>query len=223
MSVPDAEADAADEELVTRVLDGDTASYGELMRRYNQRVYRVAMGILRAANEAEDVIQDAYVRAYAGLAQLDRRSCFGTWLTAIVMHESWTRLRRLKREESFEENQMKRSASQRASGGSSPEQLAARKELRYAVEQAIERLTPIYRLTFLLREVEGVSVADTAVSLGISEDSVRTRTHRAKRLLKAALQEQFGDALRGVYPFLGLDCERLRARVLDHLHGVRVQ
>ena len=146
-----------DEEIVERVLAGETALFELLMRRYNQRVYRVTRAIVGDEGEAEDVTQDAYVRAFEHLDQFAGRARFSTWLTRIAVHEASARRRRRGRQTDLEE-----SMPTLASAGAGPEQRAADHELRQAIEDAVDALPEVYGSVFMLREVRGLSTAETA-------------------------------------------------------------
>jgi RNA polymerase sigma-70 factor (ECF subfamily) len=202
--------DLTDEEIVLRVLAGETDAYEHIMRRHNQRLFRVARAILPNNEEAEDVVQDTYVRAYVNLAQFEKRARFGTWLTAILIHEAYARIRKSRRESDFDPAQLVR-----ISSANNPEHLASDEEVRIALEKAIDSLPATYRIAFVLREVEDLSVADAAGCLGISEENVKSRTHRARRLLRRRLQQQFGDAARVAFPFGAAHCDHLVNRVLE--------
>ena len=171
----------SDEELVCRVTAGSRRS-SVLMRRYNQRLFRVARAILRDEGEAEDVMQQAYVNSYAHLGQFAERARFGTWLTRIAVHEALGRLRRRGR---FEEADAMPDWEERTmdligAAERNPEQQALRGEMRAILEAAFEAIPEIYRTVFMLREVEGLSTADAAECLSVSEDVVKTRFFRAR-------------------------------------------
>jgi RNA polymerase sigma-70 factor (ECF subfamily) len=205
----------SDDEVVARVLAGETALFEVLMRRYNQRVYRAARAILRNDLEAEDVMQDAYVRAFAHLAQFERRASFSTWLTRIAIHEALARARRAGRQESLD------------AGGEppalhhDPERRMFDHEMKAFLEAAIGGLALDYRTVFMLREVEGMSTAETAEALGVSEDVVKTRLHRARGLLRDALYERAGAASPAAFQFEAPRCDRVVASVLRRIAGAQ--
>jgi RNA polymerase sigma-70 factor, ECF subfamily len=211
----DAGEHPSDEDLVRRIRAGDTAMFEVLMRRYNQRLYRVARGILRNHADAEDVLQQAYLNAYAHLHQYEHRGSFAGWLTRIAVHEAFARHRR--RAEAALESIVGNGPSDRIpSPRPDPEQAALSSELRRNLETSIDSLAETYRPVFVLREVEGLSTSETAEALGLSEDAVKTRLRRARAMLREALAgdgRRPGDLLR-----FGLEqCDRVVAAVLARL------
>ena len=221
--------DLGDEEVVRRVLTGDRALFEVLMRRYNQRLYRVARAILRNDGEAEDVMQQAYVEAYSHLAQFEGRAKFSTWLTKIAVHEALARVRRRVRDSPLgrrpkdkgdEEDSMSRIRSKEPS----PEQQASHEELRALLESAIASLPATYRSVVVLRDVEGMSTAETAECLNLREDAVKTRLHRARALLREELYDRAGVTAPTAFPFHLTRCDRVVATVFARLDlGVPVQ
>jgi RNA polymerase sigma-70 factor (ECF subfamily) len=211
----------ADEEVVQRVLAGDTAMFEILMRRHNQRLYRIARAILRDDSEAEDLIQDSYVRAYQHLGQFQGRAKFSTWLSRIAVHEALARRRRRGRYEEMKpmsEDQgekMDRFASQEPS----PEQQVSSLETRRLLEQAIAALPEIYRTVFVMRDVEDMDTADTATVLDISEENVKTRLHRARALLRKKLYAQAGSQAREAFSFHAVRCDRVVRNVFLRIKG----
>ncbi len=206
-----------DEDLVARVVAGETQLFAELMRRYNQRLYRVARAILRDEGETEDVMQQAYLQAYAHLPQFANRARFSTWLTRIAINEALgrRRARRADRSDSeLDEETMPGPADAR-----DPEDLAYGAELRHLLEASIDTLPDAYRLVFVCREVEGLSTAETAASLEIGEEAVKTRLHRARALLRSELYARAGSASVEAFTFLGPRCEAMVQRVLAQLPG----
>jgi RNA polymerase sigma-70 factor (ECF subfamily) len=202
----------ADEEVVGRVLAGNPADFEILMRRYNQRLYRTARAITRDDTEATDVVQEAYVRTYTNLAQFAGRASFATWLTRIVVHEALARLRRRARFVDSEETMPLL-----PSNAPGPEEQASNRELARALEYAIDALPTDYRAVFMLREVEGLSTADTAACLELNEATTKTRLHRARALLRDHLASRAAEALPGTFEFAGARCDALVARVLARI------
>lgn len=209
--------DLPDEELVQRILAGETALYEILMRRYNQRIFRVARAILKNDTEAEDVMQDAYVRAYSKLEQYAGDARFSTWLTRIAVHECLARLRKQKRFTPMEEIETHDSPGILKALGSNPEEQLVATELRTVLEAEIDRLPKIYRAVFILREVEEMSTIDSAIALGITEKAVKTRLHRAKALLRSRLYRRMGTAANLVYRFGAEHCDRVVEAVLARI------
>ena len=209
----------SDEDVVRRVRDGEKALFEVLMRRYNQRLFRVARAILKDEAEAEDVMQQAYVNAYTHLHQFEERARFGTWLTRIAVHEALARVRRRGRFEEvdampeFEEKKMERFAS----ADPSPEHTAATGELRGILESSFDALPEIYRSVFVLREVEAQSTTEAALCLGISEDTVKTRLHRARALLRRELFDRAGLTSAQLFPFHLSRCDRVVGAVFARI------
>jgi RNA polymerase sigma-70 factor (ECF subfamily) len=204
----------SDDAVVGRVRAGELADFEILMRRYNRRLYRAARAILGDAAEADDVVQDAYVRAYANLAQFAGRSSFGTWLTRIAVHEALARLRRRGRSADLEETMPFV-----PSDTPGPEDTAVRHELARALENAIDALPPAYRAVFMLREVEGLSTAETADSLDLNEQTTKTRLHRARTLLRTRLASSVSASLSDTYRFDGARCDAIVSGVMARITG----
>ena len=204
-----------DEEVVSRVLAGDTALYEVLMRRHNQTVYRAARAILRDDGEAEDVMQEAYVKAYAHLAQFDGRAKFSTWLIRIAIYEALLRAKRLARYEPLDDRA--EDTLMPTAPLPDPEHQAFGGELRALIESAIETLGDGYREVFMLRQVEGLSTAETADVLGVSEDVVKTRLTRARHSMQQDLLERAGAATVEAFTFGNTRCDRVVAAVLARI------
>jgi RNA polymerase sigma-70 factor (ECF subfamily) len=210
--------DAADEELVCRVKAGDKGLFEVLMRRYNQRLFRVTRAILRDDAEAEDVMQQAYLNAYAHLDQFAGRSSCATWLTRIAVHEASARARRRRSAEN--ENMRDPDEDAAASlpdGGPDPEAQLLAGEVRGLLEAAIDALPERYRCTFVLREVEGLGTAEAAESLGISEELVKTRLYRARALLRDELCRRAGNEIGRTFSFHLSRCDRVVSAVMGLL------
>jgi RNA polymerase sigma-70 factor, ECF subfamily len=201
----------SDEEVVARVRAGETALYEIIMRRYNQRLYRVAVAILRNDAEAEDVMQEAYVRAYEHLHQFAGEAKFSTWLTKIAVNEALGRLRRRGRTEDLD-SMLDTDApimDKATNVTPDPERQVYDQELRTVLERAIDTLSDSYRSVFVLRVVEDLSVAETASCLDIGEEAVKTRLHRARSLLRKELYRSTGMAAAEVFPFHLSRCDRV--------------
>lgn len=209
----------ADSEVVARVLAGETGLYELLMRRYNQRLFRVARSVLSNDAEAEDVLQDAWVRAYEHLGQFEGRASFATWVTRIAYHEALARARAAKRWTPVEdeEGDIMPEVSRRAAENDSPESQAIRGQLGSMLQSAIDALPEGYRAVFILREVEQLSTHETGDCLGLSEEAVKTRLHRSRALLRRELQDRMGTAVVEAYAFLGARCDRVVGRVMDRI------
>lgn len=214
-----AQSELKDEEVVARVLSGETALFEILMRRYNQRLYRVSRVILRDDAEAEDVMQDAYVRAYEHLHQFAGKAAFSTWLTRIAIHEALARKRRRGRQEELDALPNGDSMSLLKSSAPNPEDLTATSQARELLEYAIERLPETYRTVVVLREVEEMSVADTATSLGVTEAVVKTRLHRAHAMLRKELYSRAKDRATDLYQFHAVRCDRVVKAVFERIQA----
>ena len=203
-----------DEEVVGRILAGQTALFEILMRRYNERMYRVSRAIVRDDSEAEDVMQQAYVNAYANLRQFAGKARFSTWLTRIAVNESLARLRHRGKYEPYDDELSRVEPFMAEPSPSDPERQAFSGELRALLEWAIEQLPDGAREVFVLREVEGLSTAEVGDALGVSEDVVKTRLSRAKTALRRTVMERTGSTAPEVFRFYRPRCDRLVARVL---------
>ena len=203
----------SDEEVVARVLEGQTALYEVLMRRYNERIYRAARAIVKDEDEAEDVMQQAYVNAYFHLRQFDRRAKFSTWLTKIAIHEALSRARKRGRYDAIEEeNQAVERQPSR-----NPEHQAFAGELRSLLESSIDELPDGLREVFMLREVDGLNTAETAECLGVSEDVVKTRLSRGRAALRNLLAERAGIVAPDTFRFPQPRCDRVVAAVFARI------
>jgi len=212
-----APATLPDEDIVGRILAGEAPLFEVLMRRHNQRLYRAARAILRDDREAEDVMQEAYVNAYTHLAQFDRRAKFSTWLTKIAVHEALARARRRGRYASLEDSSLEERMPTLSSPD--PERQAFGREIGAFIEAAVEELADGYREVFMLRQVQGMSTAETAEVLGLSEDVVKTRFSRARAALQRDLLARTGAAASTAFTFGQERCDRLVARVLDAIRA----
>ena len=207
-------ADEAD--LVARARQGDAAAVRHIIRQHNQRLYRIARSIVRDDAEAEDVLQEAYVRAFQHLGRLEDPSAFAAWLSRIVIHESKARLRRSRagREIAAIHAGMKRMAAP------DPEEQALARQLQTVLAAAIDALPLGYQTVFVLREVEGLDTKEVSAVLGIREQAVKTRLHRARAALRNDLHARIGAAA-PPFRFDGERCDRLVATVLRRIAGRR--
>jgi RNA polymerase sigma-70 factor (ECF subfamily) len=227
--LPEAAGEAAavelgDSELVILARRGKAMAFREIMRRNNRHLFRAARGVLRDDAEAEDVVQEAYVRAFQGLAGFRGEASLSTWLTRIALNEALGRLRRRRDMVGLKTAEV----AQKGGGafilmfptvqaGDDPEGTAARREIRRLLEEAIDELPDAFRLVLVARDVDGMSVEETAQILGTRPETVRTRLHRARRLLRAVLDQRLGDTLREAFPFDGARCARMTEAVLARL------
>jgi RNA polymerase sigma-70 factor (ECF subfamily) len=215
----------SDEEVVARVLDGETGTFEIIMRRYNQRLYRVARAILRNDGEAEDVMQDAYVRAYEHLDQFAGRAKFSTWLTRIAVHEALARQHRRNRYQDLEpmSEQEGDPMDRFASLALNPEQQASNSEIRRLLEEAVEKLPDAYRTIFILRDVEGMSTTDAADALEITEENVKVRLHRARALLRKSLYARAGMERKEAFDFHAVRCDRVVKNVFERIQQLALK
>jgi len=209
----------SDEEVVERVLAGDTSLFEILMRRYNQRLFRVARGILADDAEAEDVMQEAYLRAFRELAGFRGEARFATWLTRIACHEALARAHKRRRLVPI-------TGSGGGDGGEPPEPPAEtpgperdleNRELQALLRAAVDVLPDSLRAVFCLREIELLSTEQTADALGLTAENVRVRLHRAKRSLRQTLDQRIGCEVRRLYLFDGPHCDRMVENVFAGL------
>jgi RNA polymerase sigma-70 factor (ECF subfamily) len=178
-----------DRETVDQVLNGNSAKFEVLMRRHNQRLYRVARAILRNDADAEDAVQQAYVSAYCHLHEFKWHSQFSTWLTRIVVFEALSKRRRQRRAlvEHLEDGAHNVACTQ-----ADPERQTYAGELSVLLRSAVRSLPAAYRSVFVLRQVKGLSTTETAQRLCLTENATKTRFHRAKGLLQQTLKSQRG-------------------------------
>lgn len=216
-------AAASDAELVSRSCRGEGAAFAAIMQRYNRRLYRVARGILRDDAEAEDALQEAYLRAYGALHLFRGEAGLATWLTRIVMNEALGRSRR--RRPTEELSVLERGENGGGcvirfpglTGAADPEATAARSEVRRLLESAVDELPDPFRMVFVMREIEEMTTEETAGQLGIRPETVKTRLHRARMLLRRSLDAKLASTLRDTFPFDGARCGRMTEAVLDRL------
>jgi RNA polymerase sigma-70 factor (ECF subfamily) len=214
-----ADAAMSDEDVVQRVLGGELPLYEILMRRYNQRLYRIVRSILRDEDEVTDVMQDTYVRAYAALHQFAGTAKFSTWLSKIAIHEALRRSRKGRRFQPLVdrpgENQML--ASVMRSSDPTPEQEVLQEETAGLIESAIDTLPERYRPVFMLREVECLSTAETATCLQLTEEAVRVRLLRARKLLRNELYRTTGATSVHAFQFGASRCDAMVRNVIKKI------
>jgi RNA polymerase sigma-70 factor (ECF subfamily) len=210
-----------DGELAELARAGQAAGFRVITQRYNRRLYRVARGILGDDAEAEDVVQETYLRAFNSLAGFRGESSLATWLTRIAINEALGRKR--KRRPTVDLDELDLLDEQEEArvlifpgprGSGNPEADASRSEVRRLLERAIDGLPESFRIVFVMRMIEELSVEETASQLQIPAETVKTRLHRARRLLRESLEEKLGSALQDTYSFDGQRCERMTQVVL---------
>jgi RNA polymerase sigma-70 factor (ECF subfamily) len=208
-------------ELVERARARDGNAFRTIMQTYNRRLYRIARSILRNDSEAEDVVQEAYVRAFTHLETFRGDSSLATWLSRITMNEALGRLRVRRPMADLAACEAQGPEAEIIqfphSARSDPEKAMAQRQLLQLVEQATDRLPEVYRTVFIMRVIEGMSVEETAEFLEIRPETVKTRLHRARRLVREQLDEQIGPVLMDAFPFAGKRCERVTELVMKRL------
>jgi RNA polymerase sigma-70 factor (ECF subfamily) len=211
-----------DAELVRRALTRDDTAFRIIMERHNRRLYRIARGILRNDTEAEDVVQEAYVSAFTHLDGFRGDSSLATWLARITMNEALGRLRRERLAVDLDTFEAQRTEAQiipfpQTVTSDDPERTMAQREILQLVERATDNLPEIFRIVFITRVIEGMSVEETADLLGLRPETVKTRLHRARRLVRKQLDKQIGPVLMEAFPFAGRRCERMTNAVMQRL------
>ncbi|MCW3005115.1 MAG: polymerase sigma-70 factor,ECF subfamily [Conexibacter sp.] len=215
-------ANLPEPELVGLARTGDRQAFRAIMTRCNQRLFRIARAVVRDEAEAEDVLQEAYLRAFAAIGGFRGEAGVATWLTRIVLNEAHGRLRRRKTTVDLDALEAAQETAQVLNfpgmpKSDDPEADAARAQIRRLLERAVDDLPEPFRLVFILREVEDLSVEETASHLNLKVETVKTRLHRARRRLRDALDAQLADVMVGAYPFLGARCARISDAVLQRL------
>ena len=217
-----APAAAAELELVRRALSRDEAAVRAIIKANNRRLYRLARGILRNDSEAEDVVQETYVRAFTHLAEFRGDSGLSTWLSRIAMNEALGRLRR--RRPGVELSSLPPGTLEAQiiqfpllSATDDPERTMAQREIQHVVEGAIDELPEPFRMVFITRVVVGMNVEETADILGLKPETVKTRLHRARTMLRDNVEKKIGPVVMDAFPFAGCRCDRLTDAVLTRL------
>lgn len=218
---------ALDQAALVRLAQvGDREAFRAIMQQGNQRLFRIARGVVGDDAEAEDVLQEAYARAFAAIAAFRGEAGVLTWLTRIVLNEARDRMRRrrptvdlkvLEQVQQAEVIPFPNAFGSSLSSGASPEVEAARMQIRGLIERAVDDLPAPFRMVFILRDIEECSIEETAANLQIRPETVKTRLHRARRLLRQALDAQLGATMVGAFPFLGVRCARITEAVLARM------
>jgi RNA polymerase sigma-70 factor, ECF subfamily len=211
-----------DAELVKRALVRDGGAFRDIMQKHNRRLYRLARGILRNDADAEDAVQDAYVSAFTNLGGYRGESTLATWLSRIVINQALGRLRRRRATADFVAPDSARSEAELiqfplTTSQGDPERTMAQRQILELVERATDNLPAAFRLVFVTRVIEGMSVEETSELLGIKPETVKTRLHRARQLVREQLDKQIGPVLMDAFPFAGRRCERMTEAVMKRL------
>jgi RNA polymerase sigma-70 factor, ECF subfamily len=215
----------SDADLVCRTAQGDHAAFEVLMRRYNSKLFRVARAILKDDTEAEDALQDAYLQAYRRMDEFRGDAQLSTWLTRIVVNQSLMQLRKQKRHRvvvPFSARSGSRTEDQEIADvpdkqTESPSNAVLRAEVRRTLERRIDELPVAFRTVFVMREVEDMTVQETAASLSIPESTVRTRLFRARAMLRQSLERDVDSVTADIFGFAGTRCDRIVTAVLARL------
>jgi RNA polymerase sigma-70 factor (ECF subfamily) len=222
--MPSTKAEAAldERELAQRSLARDDQAFRIIMSRYNRRLYRIARGIVRNDSDAEDVVQEAYVKAFMHLADFRGEASLATWLSRITINEALGRLRRKRTRKEVAQIDDQRTQAEiipfpQMTTQEDPEKTMAQRQILQLVEQATDNLPENFRLVSITRVIEGMNVEETAEILGIPPETVKTRLHRARKLVREQLDKQIGPVLMDAFPFAGKRCERVTEAVLRRL------
>ena len=194
----------SDSEIVRQVLSGHTAAYEQLMRKYNQRLFRVGISYLNQENDVEDAMQSTYLKAFHALSSFHHDSKFSTWLIRIMINEC---LQLLRKQRPYQEIDLSAELPELVVTSETAEEELIKKEMKLLLENSILSLPPKYRSVYMLREVEELSTAETAETLGISESNVKIRLHRAKEMLRKEIMRRSGEV--EVFPFMSGRCDQM--------------
>jgi RNA polymerase sigma-70 factor, ECF subfamily len=208
--------------LVRRALSRDADAFRTIMQRHNRRLYRIARSVLRNNTDAEDAVQEAYVSAFTHLASYRGESSLAAWLSRIVMNEALGRLRGRRSTVDIDTLEISRTSADiiqfpLSAPNDDPERTMAQRQILQLVETATDSLPDVYRRVFVTRVIEGMSVEETADLLGIKPETVKTRLHRARALVRDQLDKQIGPVLMDAFPFAGRRCARMTEAVVRKL------
>jgi len=214
---------ADERNLVERAKSGDQSAFRAIMEQNNQRLYRVARAVMKDDTEAEDVVQETYLRAFFNLSKFRGESSLTTWLTRIALNEALGRKRKqramvtLETVETAQETSAQIIKFPAMTTETDPERSAAQHEIRKLLERAMDALPEPFRVVFVMRDVEEISIEEAATHLGIRPETVKTRLYRARRLLRQSLGGQLASTLKDTFPFAGARCARITEAVLSRL------
>lgn len=211
-----------DVELVRQALARDEAAFRAIMQKHNRRLYRIARAVVHNNTDAEDAVQEAYVSAFANMAGYRGESTLATWLSRIVMNEALGRLRRKRATVDIATLEPMRCEAEiiqfpLSTPNDDPERTMAQRQILQLVEQATDNLPEIFRIVFVARAIEGMSIEETSELLDIKPETVKTRLHRARQLVRDQLDKQIGPLLMDAFPFAGRRCERMTEAVIKRL------
>ena len=211
-----------DTELVQRALARDAGAFRAIMKAHNRRLYRIARSILRNNADAEDAVQEAYVSAFTNLASYRGEGSLKSWLSRIVINEALGRMRQRHSSidlAALEQQQCEAQVIQfpQSTPNDDPERTMAQRQIIHLVEQATDNMPEAFRLVFVTRVIEGMSIEETSELLGIKPETVKTRLHRARQLVRDQLEKEIGPILTDAFPFAGRRCERVTEAVMMRL------
>jgi RNA polymerase sigma-70 factor (ECF subfamily) len=223
------EESIADLDLIKKVIAGEVNAYGNIMRRYNQRMFRIARSIVTNDAEAMDVVQEAHIKAYTRIADFRGPSGFFAWLAVITRNEGLMRIRKIKREvlfvdfnpEANENNGVTNIFDKDLDNNETPDSLLENKQLKQFINQNLDNLKEDYRIVFVLRSIEKLTIKETAEILDIKQETVKSRHFRAKQLLKSQMEKLFAKANLNVYEFGGVHCDSIIISVLGRLNSFK--
>jgi RNA polymerase sigma-70 factor, ECF subfamily len=207
--------DLDDAALIERARQRDGAAFWLIMKRHNQQLHRVARAVLEDDTEAEDVVQETYFQAFNHLSEFRAEARLSTWLTRIALNEALGRRRQ--RQPTVDIDAIDTMPAPLSTNKADPEEATAVAEIRRLLERAVDDLPEAFRIVFVMSDVEEMSAEETALLLGLQPQTVRTRLHRARRLLRRALQDKLAAVFTDIFPFAGAQCDRLTQLVLDRL------
>jgi RNA polymerase sigma factor (sigma-70 family) len=206
----------SDNEIITRVIMGEKDLYALLVRRYNQRLYRISMSIINNDAEVEDAMQSAYIKAYENLEKFEFKSAFSTWLTRILINESLLRIKKRKKSLTMNDDMIDSENPYRSPGEpQTPLTNVINTELKLALEEAIRQLPEKYRTVFIMREIENMNVAETQECLNLSEVNVKVRLNRAKAMLRNTLSSFYNKE--EIFHFYLSRCDRITEHVMKQI------
>jgi RNA polymerase sigma factor (sigma-70 family) len=208
------EKEITDEQIISEILSGNKEKYALLMQKYNQRLYRIGKGYIKDEAEIEDVMQETYIKAFQNLSKFENRSQFPTWISRILINECLQRIKKANRETVIQNNE-ENIIAMNITDNQNPEKNTLNKELKQVLEKNIESLPEKYKLVFLMREVEQMSIEETSQVLDISIANVKIRFNRAKEMLRTSLMNIY--PAREVYEFNAVRCNRIAANVMARI------
>ncbi len=206
--------DSSDEEIIRRVLAGEKHLYEKIMRKYNQRLYRIGISIVIDSEETQEIVQASYIKAYEHLSDFKFKSDFSTWLIRILINESYLHLHQRQRIGQIKERELKS-----ATGNESPLQKLINKEVTNILEKALAQLPEKYRIVFIMREVQNMSTRETMECLNISKSKVKVRLKRAKEMLRNLLTEYY--KIKDLYDFDESKCDAVVKNVLTYIESIK--